>query len=128
MTPLLLAQLLPSHPAIVEQFIPRDADSGRIVIDGVEYKYRLKDVDAPEPDYRAKCRAERLLAGDAFRYQRQLTEESRMRVERTYGLDKYGRNLVDLSVDGRDLADAMERRGYLKVWLYDLGEPKPSWC
>ena len=128
MTPLLLAQLLPSQPAIIEQFRPRDADSGRIVIDGVEYKYRLKDVDAPEPDYRAKCRAERLLAGDAFRYQRQLTEGSRMRVERTYGLDKYGRNLVDLSVDGQDLAYVMERRGYLKVWDYDGGSGKPDWC
>lgn len=102
-----------------------DGDSGRL--DGREF--RLHGVDAPEgsPD-RARCARERALSGDARNAARTITEGKTVRVSRSYGTDSYGRELVDLSAAGRDVADQLVAAGMLKRWNFEGGEHKPDWC
>lgn len=102
-----------------------DGDSGRL--DGQEF--RLHGVDAPEgsPD-RAKCVRERTLSGDARNAARTITDGKAVRVTRRYGTDSYGRELVDLSVSGNDVADQLIAAGKLKPWNFEGGERKPDWC
>lgn len=102
-----------------------DGDSGRL--DGREF--RLHDVDAPEGSpQRAKCACERELSGAAIEAARRLTNGKQVRVSRLYGKDGYGRELVDLAVDGRDVASQLVNAGKLKRWNFDGGERKPDWC
>ena len=102
-----------------------DGDSGRI--DGREF--RLHGVDAPEGSpQRAKCARERALSGDARNAARTITEGKTVRVSRRYGADTYGRELVDLSAGGRDVADQLVAAGHLKRWNFEGGERKPDWC
>lgn len=102
-----------------------DGDSGRL--DGREF--RLHGVDAPEGSpQRAKCARERALSGDARNAARTITEGKAVRVSRRYGADSYGRELVDLSADGRDVATQLVAAGMLKRWNFEGGERKPDWC
>ncbi len=102
-----------------------DGDSGRI--DGQEF--RLHGVDAPEGSpQRAQCQRERDLAGAASDAARTLTRGRQVSVSRRHGTDSYGRQMVDLSVDGRDVASQLVGAGKLKRWNFDGGEPKPDWC
>lgn len=102
-----------------------DGDSGRL--DGREF--RLHGVDAPEGSpQRAKCARERALSGDARNAARTITEGKTVRVARRYGADSYGRELVDLSVGGKDVADQLVAAGQLKRWNFEGGERKPDWC
>jgi endonuclease YncB( thermonuclease family) len=43
-------------------------------------------------------------------------------------MDSYGRELVDLSAGGRDVADQLVAAGKLKRWNFEAGESKPDWC
>jgi endonuclease YncB( thermonuclease family) len=102
-----------------------DGDSGRL--DGREF--RLHGVDAPEGSpQRAKCARERTLSGDARNAARSVTEGKTVRVSRTYGADTYGREIVDLSASGKDVADALVAAGHLRRWNFDGGQRKPDWC
>lgn len=102
-----------------------DGDSGRI--NGQEF--RLHGVDAPEGSpQRAQCQRERDLAGAASDAARALTQGRQVSVSRRHGADSYGRQVVDLSVDGRDVASQLVGAGKLKRWNFDSGEPKPDWC
>lgn len=92
-------------------------------------RFRLHGVDAPEGSpSRARCAQERRLAANARAAVRRLTGGKRVLVTRSYGHDRYGRELVDLSVDGRDVADTLVARGMLQRWHYEAGAPKPDWC
>ena len=102
-----------------------DGDSGRI--NGREF--RLHGVDAPEGSpSRARCERERRRAVDAEYAVRTLTAGKRAVVRRSHGVDKYGRELIDLSVDGQDVAARLLAQGHLKQWNYDAGAAKPDWC
>jgi endonuclease YncB( thermonuclease family) len=57
-----------------------------------------------------------------------VTEGKTVRVSRTYGADTYGREIVDLVVGGRDVADQLVASGKLRRWNFDGGESKPDWC
>jgi len=101
-----------------------DGDSGHI--NGKQF--RLHGVDAPEGSpSRAKCNRERSRANDARYAVRTLTMGKQAIVKRSHGIDKYGRELVDLSVDGKDIAITLIARGHLKRWRYGH-EAKPDWC
>ncbi|MEH6409683.1 MAG: thermonuclease family protein [Hyphomonas sp.] len=101
-----------------------DGDSGRI--NGREF--RLYGVDAPEGSpSRARCDRERVRADEARYAVRALTMGKRTVIRRSYGPDRYGRQLVDLSVDGKDVAANLLARGHLKRWDYPR-EAKPDWC
>ncbi|HPF23822.1 MAG TPA: thermonuclease family protein [Hyphomonas sp.] len=107
-----------------------DGDSGRHA-DGS--RFRLHGVDAPETGstkwYRgAKCEAERELGYAAKAHVLELTRGKTVTVTHEYGPDAYGRRVVDLAVEGQDLAALLVADGTHQVWDYDGGDPKPLWC
>ena len=51
-----------------------------------------------------------------------------IKVTRDYGPDRYKRQVVDLSINGEDLAARLVAEGTHQVWDYDGGAPKPDWC
>lgn len=106
-----------------------DGDSGRFEGE----KFRLHGVDAPETGGvgaygGAKCEKERELGFDVKAEVVGFTRGRTIVVARRYGPDRHGREVVDLSVDGKDLADTLVSRGWLKPWDYDGGDLKPLWC
>jgi endonuclease YncB( thermonuclease family) len=126
-----LAVMLASacSPVEVDSIYWSDGDSGRI--NGVEF--RLHGVDAPETGGvgafgGAECEAERELGYEAKAAVVEYTRGKPIDITRSYGADRYGREVVDLSVDGEDLGSIMISRGAMKRWDYDSGEPKPDWC
>nr|WP_321439647.1 thermonuclease family protein [uncultured Hyphomonas sp.] len=107
-----------------------DGDSGRLA-DGT--KFRLHGVDAPETgplDWvsGAKCERERELGYQAKARVRELTRDRVLTISHDYGPDRYGRLVVDLSLDGQDLAARLVAAGTHKRWDYDGGAAKPKWC
>lgn len=107
-----------------------DGDSGRLS-DGT--KFRLHGVDAPETGSMkqrggAKCEAERELGYDAKAAAVELTRGRVVTVSQIMGRDRYGRNVVALSLDGEDLARLLVASGTHQAWDYDGGAPKPDWC
>ncbi len=122
----------PTGGASVSKIYWSDGDSGRL--DG--RPFRLANVDAPEKGGvgaigGAKCEAER---ARAFRVKDKIVEMTRyadIRVSKSYGLDRYDREVVDLDVNGRDLASIGIREGHYRPWPHK-GERaltrKPDWC
>lgn len=107
-----------------------DGDSGRLS-DGT--RFRLHGVDAPETGGvggrgGAECEAERAIGYEAKAAAVALTGRDGVRVARDYGIDRYGRLVVDLEVNGRDVGAALVEAGALQDWDYDGGKPKPDWC
>lgn len=76
----------------------------------------------------AKCEAERALGFDAKAVAVELTRGREVIVTRVMGRDRYGRNVVALSLDGEDMASLLIGRGTHQAWDYDGGAPKPDWC
>lgn len=102
-----------------------DGDSG--TINGA--RFRLYGVDAPEGSpSRAGCERELRRADAARRAAREATDGKDVRVLHVYGVDRYGRKLVDLKADGRDVSSVLIGQGHLKYWRYSAGQEKPSWC
>jgi endonuclease YncB( thermonuclease family) len=107
-----------------------DGDSRRLA-DGT--KFRLHDVDAPETgplDWvsSAKCERERELGHQAKAAVRELTRDQVLTVSHDYGPDRHGRLVVDLSLNGQDLAALLVAGGTHKASDYDGGDAKPEWC
>jgi len=109
-----------------------DGDSGRI--DGM--KFRLSNVDAPETGGvgargGAKCESERELGYEAKAFIVELTRDADLEITARYGLDRYDREVIDLSADGQDVGTVATEAGHLGVWPHKgrraLGE-KPDWC
>jgi endonuclease YncB( thermonuclease family) len=102
-----------------------DGDSG--IIEG--RLFRLYRVDAPEDSpSRAQCAAERLRAGEALSAVRPLTDGGAVEIRKSRGIDKYNRDLISLSADGRDVASSLVASGHAKRWNSEAGEIKPRWC
>ncbi len=123
MTPLLLAQLITSQPAIVWN----DGDSG-VLPDGTEF--RLFSMDAPET-HRPKCERERRLGYKAeglaigFTYGKDLTWE-------LVGHRTWNREAVRLYANGVDVGEWLVENGPAEEWRHRpeggaIG-PRPSWC
>lgn len=109
-----------------------DGDSGRL--NGKPF--RLSNVDAPEKggvgaQGGAKCERERERAFEAKEFIVRLTRNADVRISKSYGMDRYDREVVDISVDGQDLAELGLRAGVYKSWPH-LGQRaltrKPDWC
>ena len=109
-----------------------DGDSGRI--DGM--KFRLSDVDALETGGvgafgGAKCEPERELGFDAKAFIVEVTRNADVRIARHHGADRYGREVVELDIDGRDLADIGLAAGHFRPWPHEGQRAlsrKPDWC
>lgn len=129
-----------SDPALPGQALPEtafiywsDADSGHIRGIAEPIHFRLHDVDAPEtrsPNQRggAMCEAERPLGYAAKEFAVTFTKGAKLEITKDYGLDRYDRLVIDLSVNGTDMASALIESGHGQVWNYDGGDAKPVWC
>jgi endonuclease YncB( thermonuclease family) len=107
-----------------------DGDSGRLP-DGT--KFHLHDVDSPETGSLrqrggAKCESERVLGYTTKEAAVELTRDRDIVISRAYGPDRYGRQVVDLEVAGKDVAQALIAGGSHRAWDYDGGEDKPDGC
>ena len=60
-----------------------------------------------------------------------LTNNADINISKNYGEDRYGRLVVDLNVNGKDIAVIGLRRGFFRSWKHKNGrsiERKPLWC
>jgi endonuclease YncB( thermonuclease family) len=138
-----LALLSPLHAQVQQPGALRYVDSGQLfVIDGdtVVYRgYHLRFLGIEAPELRAPCMGERLLAQQArqavvqdlanarsvqlrFYY----TKSARYGDYRVRAIDKYGRALVDIFVNGQSLAQTLIDRGLAVSW--NGQGAKPNWC
>jgi endonuclease YncB( thermonuclease family) len=110
-----------------------DADSG--TVNGVDF--RLADVDAPETGgvgsrNGARCKEERELGFQAKAWLADfLVGKSLVITGRDPKLDDYGRVVMSLSVDGKDLGELGLAAGRYKPHVFENGRAKgkkPRWC
>lgn len=123
----------PEEPTLVSSIYWSDGDSGRI--DGMEF--RLADVDAPETGGvgaaigGAECERERERGFEAKAFLVEITREARLEITHREAPDRYGRTVIRLSADGRDVAEAGLEAGHLKPWPHAGSRAltdKPDWC
>ena len=102
----------------------------RCVIDGDTIRYRgatirLAGIDAPETRD-ARCASEAELGRRATRRLLELMNEGPFEVVRTGGRDHdiYGRDLRDITRDGRSLGDTLIAEGLARRW----DGARRSWC
>lgn len=109
-----------------------DGDSGRID----RQPFRLANVDSPETGGvgargGARCEAEREIGYEAKEFIVALTRSADVQIAQSYGEDRYGRLVVDLTVNGRSLAEIGMEAGHYQPWPH-RGQralaPKPDWC
>lgn len=120
------------EPATATSIYWSDGDSGRI--DGM--KFRLADVDAPETGGvgargGAKCEAEREIGFEAKAFMVEFTRNAELEITGRSGADRYGREVITLSANGKDVADAAIEAGHLAPWPHrgrKALSPKPDWC
>lgn len=88
-------------------------------------RYRLANIDAPETGDNAKCFLERKRGQQAktagIALVRQASEVS---VRRTWRIDRYGRRIAFVLVDGQDLGRILVRRGLARPWRGS----RTLWC
>jgi endonuclease YncB( thermonuclease family) len=114
---LLLALFLSLTPAQV--FV---VDGDTLKTDTGE-RIRLLAVDAPET-YRPHCRAEKYLGALASaQVERWLASATVIEIERD-GVDRYGRTLARVKLDGMDISEALIDAGLATKWP----KPKGGWC
>jgi len=109
-----------------------DGDSGRL--DGL--KFRLANIDAPETGRLgqrsgAKCELEIERGFEAKAYIVDFTRDAELEIINEYGQDRYGRLVIDLAADGKDVAQAGVKAGVLGDWPHKNGralQKKPNWC
>ena len=96
-------------PTTITSIYWSDADSGRL---NGSLKFRLNSVDAPETGGvgaaigGAKCELERERGFESKKWIVGLTRGSELSISKDYGLDKYERIVIDLSVAGVDVGKA----------------------
>lgn len=109
-----------------------DGDSGRI--NGM--RFRLANIDAPETGSLkqrggAKCEQERALGYEAKAFMVEYTNGKDLLIVKDYGKDRYGRLVIDMTANGKDVAQSGIQSGHLKAWPHKSGRaqmPKPDWC
>jgi endonuclease YncB( thermonuclease family) len=120
-----LQRITPVPPAAP----PSTGPSAFIVIDGdtirspAGVKYRLMGFDAPET-YRAQCPEELAIGLKAKVRMEELIASGTARLME-HRLDKYGRTLAVLMIDGKDVAETMIEAGLARPYH---GERRQGWC
>jgi micrococcal nuclease len=97
------------------------------VIDGDTFMWgketiRIENIDAPEID--GKCAYERRLAQDAKRELGRLLFSGQVELHRIPRIDRYGRALAKVSVNGQDVGQALIAKQVARPWR---GKREP-WC
>ncbi|MDX2263842.1 MAG: thermonuclease family protein [Hyphomicrobiales bacterium] len=101
-----------------------------IIVDGDTVKapygvtYRVLGYDAPETHF-AKCEAERRLGHAATRRFEALLSSGEVTVRESGRIDKYGRTLATVYVNGRNVSEIMIAEGFARA--YDGGK-RQGWC
>lgn len=109
-----------------------DGDSGRLD----DLKFRLANIDAPETGRLgqrsgAKCELEIKRGFDAKQFIVEFTCGAELIIIKDYGEDRYGRLVIDLAANGKDVAQAGVTAGVLGDWPHKNGralQKKPNWC
>ncbi len=103
-----------------------DCDSGRL--SGA--KFRPTNANAPQtPQPDCDREGERRCAANAFIAE--LTRDADFSVKVEYGADRYGRVVIDLFAERRDISGTGVESGELSPWPHMDGRPlvqKPDWC
>lgn len=88
-------------------------------------RYRLANIDAPETGDNAKCFRERQ-CGEASRWAAiTLVRGAKIvSVVRTLRVDRHGRHVAFVLIDGKDLGDALVKRGLARPWR----GARERWC
>jgi len=87
--------------------------------------YRLVNIDTPETGSRARCAAERAAGNRATEAARSLFARARQFELRPTGrLDRYGRTIAFVLIDGRDMGETLIADGLARPWR---GRREP-WC
>jgi micrococcal nuclease len=102
------------------------------VIDGdtiedmrADITYRIVNIDTPETGPRAQCTAERELGNQATRQARALISAAAdLELRPTGRVDRYGRTIAFVVLDGRDLGETLIAEGLARPWR---GRREP-WC
>ena len=112
---------------------PARAAAERIrVIDGdtmedmrEDITYRVVNIDTPETGSRARCTAERSLGNRATEAARTLVSQAqRLEFRATGRIDRYGRTIAFVLIDGRDMGETLIAEGLARPWR---GRREP-WC
>ena len=112
---------------------PARAAAERIrVIDGdtmedmrEDITYRVVNIDTPETGSRARCTAERSLGNRATEAARTLVAQAqRLEFRATGRIDRYGRTIAFVLIDGRDMGETLIAEGLARPWR---GRREP-WC
>jgi micrococcal nuclease len=121
-----IAAALPAAAEPARVVAMSDGDSGRFDLAGRVVAARVMDLDSPETGSHARCAIERERGAAAKAFAFTVLPPGRVVDLWLSGrLDKYGRALVRVTVDGRDYATAMIAAGH--GVRYD-GRKKPDWC
>jgi len=99
-------------------------------------KFRLANVDAPETGGvgargGAKCEFERELGFEAKEFMVELTRNADLVITSNSGADRYDREVITLSANGQDVAEAGKAAGHLGDWPHKgrrALSKKPDWC
>lgn len=102
------------------------------VIDGdtledmaADITYRIVNIDTPETGSRAQCAAERALGDRATQSARTLVSHAEdIEMRPTGRIDRYGRTIAYVLIDGRDLGETLISEGLARPWR---GRREP-WC
>jgi endonuclease YncB( thermonuclease family) len=87
--------------------------------------YRVVNIDTPETGPRARCDAERALGDRATLAARSLVAQARRLEFRPTGrIDRYGRTIAFVLIDGRDMGETLIADGLARPWR---GRREP-WC
>jgi micrococcal nuclease len=90
-----------------------------------EITYRVVNIDTPETGSRARCTAERSLGNRATQAARTLVADARRLEFRPTGrIDRYGRTIAFVLIDGRDMGETLIAEGLARPWR---GRREP-WC
>lgn len=123
-TPLASAEPTPSAHAATTQNI-RVIDGDTLEDMATDITYRLVNIDTPETGSRARCTAERDLGNQATQAARTLVGAAQQFETRPTGrIDRYGRTIAFVIVDGRDLGETLIADGLARPWR---GRREP-WC
>lgn len=100
-----------------------DGDTVALLCDGRKITARLIGFDTPETKS-PKCEAEAALGARATEYLRERVAQSEVALD-GQGIDKYGRRLVRLWLDGQDASDVMIAAGLAVPYS---GGARIDWC
>lgn len=90
-----------------------------------EMSVRLNNIDSPEKGHRAECQSEQELSAKATEFTKAKVKESKKQEVIIYKLEKYGRLLADVVLDGKNLSKMLIDNKLARPYY---GGKKESWC